>query len=349
MNILLYTNSKTIGGYEIQMAHLFKRLGAHHRLFVATSCSHIRGLFEGEETVFLEDDDLSTLFKVPPHLVLGIQGSLLALAKLCKQHKIPFIWVCGYPPQAIPEIREHLGLLPLMFDHALVPSDYMKSYLEPLGLPVSTLPCIVPPWNPGPSQASLKRSAFGIPNEAFLLGYAARYVRHKNHFELLLACARSVEQGLDCHLLLLGWSSEEDTDYFDLLLKQLRSLGLENRVHFLTALAGEVPHFLRLLDLYVSVSVNEGMGCAVLEALSMNVPVILSAPGGAQKLITEENCGLVYPAGDVPQLVRCLFRLFSSKSSRLKMAQRGAQAIKHHHTVEQAAAHFDRLSQSLVN
>jgi glycosyltransferase involved in cell wall biosynthesis len=63
------------------------------------------------------------------------------------------------------------------------------------------------------------------------------------------------------------------------------------------------------MDLFVLPSLNEGMGRALIEAMSAGLPVIASHVGGIPAVINHERTGLLVPPGDADALADALRRL----------------------------------------
>lgn len=74
------------------------------------------------------------------------------------------------------------------------------------------------------------------------------------------------------------------------LMKHIKKYNLENEVYFLGSLKhSEVFNELKDKDIYIQSSLQEGLPRAVIEAMSMSLPVIASNAGGTEELINKEN------------------------------------------------------------
>jgi glycosyltransferase involved in cell wall biosynthesis len=74
------------------------------------------------------------------------------------------------------------------------------------------------------------------------------------------------------------------------------SLGLDGHIHLLGR-RGDMPDVLAALDVFVLPSESEGMSNAILEAMAMRLPVVVTAVGGAPEVIDEGRTGYLvdYP------------------------------------------------------
>ena len=85
-----------------------------------------------------------------------------------------------------------------------------------------------------------------------------------------------------CRLLIAGEGEERDA-----LMSLAAELGLESRVQFLGAL-DHPREFLHLIDIYVSASQYEGLPIAVIEAMAVGKPCVLSDVPGHAALVPPE-------------------------------------------------------------
>ncbi|MCB0417050.1 MAG: glycosyltransferase [Bdellovibrionales bacterium] len=352
MKILFHIFSDRLGGYEIQLALLGKALqAAGHSLSLSCPKGPVRKLFPTDEIIDAEISD-AVLDRLCPDLVLTLRGPIARVARLAKKRSIPVIWFCGYRPSLLPDFAYWRGLLPGLMDHVFVPSDWLCTTVrrEIPDISVSTLPCAVNAnlFNPIRERSSL-RQALGFTEKQPLIAYAARLSTHKRHGDLLQALKLTERLLPDAGLLLLGWTSPTDAAFWDQLHCQILELGLEKRVRFVTALPEAVPEFLSAADVFVSPAQNEALGCALLEALARRLPVIAASPVGCESLIQDSRCGLTYPVGDTNALARCLLRLLDSQNLRDQMGQRGLQAVKQFHTVENTQDHFLQTADHLLS
>lgn len=133
------------------------------------------------------------------------------------------------------------------------------------------------------------RERFGLPQDAFVLVYAAEFSKRKNQEELIRTMAL-LPEGV-C-LLLAGRG--EGLEPCRALAEEL---GLSNRVFF----AGFVPDVERCYhaaDLCVSTSRSEGLPFNLMEAMSCALPVVATDVKGHQDLVLPGQTGFLVPYGD---------------------------------------------------
>ncbi len=115
-------------------------------------------------------------------------------------------------------------------------------------------------------------------------------------------------------LLLVGCNRELWSDL-------LRELGIAGRVH-IVPYTEDVAGHLAAMDVFVFSSLakpaQESMPNTLLEALRMGLPAIGSRVAAVPEIL--ENCGLLYPPGDVEALCAALLRMAEDPALRKEMA-----------------------------
>ncbi|HEY8766559.1 MAG TPA: glycosyltransferase family 4 protein [Dehalococcoidia bacterium] len=130
------------------------------------------------------------------------------------------------------------------------------------------------------------------------------------------------------------------------------SLGIAKDVHFRGRVSDDdLARFMKDADVYVSPSLAEGFGLAVLEAMSTGLPVIVAASGALPELVDHERTGLIVPPADAPAMADAVRRLLDDRSLRSKLGLAAAKAVNGQYTWEetgnQVEAALVRLSTDL--
>ncbi len=89
----------------------------------------------------------------------------------------------------------------------------------------------------------------------------------------------------------------------------------------------EVPRYLNMLDVSVSVSDNESFGVAVIEASACCCPVIVSNVGGLPEVVADGVTGIVVPRRDEKGLMLALEKLIFDAGLRKKMGLAGRKKV----------------------
>lgn len=99
-------------------------------------------------------------------------------------------------------------------------------------------------------------------------------------------------------------------------------LGIQQQVDFLGMLnEKEVIHFLRSLDLYVLGSYGETMSTALMQAMAVQLPIVVSDIEGTRNMIQASETGLFYTNGDADKLADQLIYLKQHKPFSKRIAE----------------------------
>jgi glycosyltransferase involved in cell wall biosynthesis len=168
------------------------------------------------------------------------------------------------------------------------------------------------------------RSKFGIPNEAPLLGSLASLFPRKGHEVMLKALPRVLRSFPDAHYFIIGTG---DANYEAGLRSQVKSLGLDGRVHF-AGFQDSVFGFLAAFTVYVHPVLMEGFGIAVLEAMAMGRPVVATTTGGLPEVVQHGETGILVSPGDDIALAEAIVTLLGDPERADSMGQAGRVRVR---------------------
>lgn len=159
------------------------------------------------------------------------------------------------------------------------------------------------------------RAQLGIPPEARVIGLLANLKPLKRQADLVDAFGEIAQRFPDVHVLLTGTGTEGDAGA---LLQRATKAGVGGRVH-VHGVTGDVVPVLKHLALGVLCSDSEGLSNAILEYLACGLPVVATEVGGNPELVTDGECGFLYPVGRADRLAEHLARLLNDETLRTKM------------------------------
>jgi len=176
----------------------------------------------------------------------------------------------------------------------------------------------------GTQEAAMEtRRRLGLSPEAFVITSVAAFRPEKGHAILAQAIQALLAQVPQAHLLLAG----------DGLLRpsietRARELDLTRHVHFLGS-QPDVRPILAASDVSVIASTAvETFSLAMLESLSMEVPVVASDIGGMSEAVRPGETGFLVEAGNAVALSDALARLANDPEARRAMARNGRRMVE---------------------
>jgi glycosyltransferase involved in cell wall biosynthesis len=81
----------------------------------------------------------------------------------------------------------------------------------------------------------------------------------------------------------------------------------------------DIEKSLAELDLYIQPSVSESFGLAIVQAMSVGLPVVATRTGGIPEVVTEGKSGLLVEAGDHKELAKAILTILRDRGLAHKM------------------------------
>ncbi len=229
-------------------------------------------------------------------------------------------------------------------DRVVCISDFVRRLSIDDGLPERKLTTIrtavdIDRWTPGPPDGEL-REELGIAANDHVVGHVSTLVKRKGVDWLLQATAQLLQRrpGLPIRLLIVGEACRKWQPLTD-------ELGLTDRVIY-PGFRTDAERLIRLMDLFVLPSRDEGLGTAVVEAMACGTAVIGSNVGGIPEAVTPD-VGLLFETGDTDGLSNAIETLLDDAPRRQAMAAAARQRAVEHFSVkamvDQMAALYHEL------
>jgi glycosyltransferase involved in cell wall biosynthesis len=190
------------------------------------------------------------------------------------------------------------------------------------------------PSQVSPEAIAAIRPSLGIRDQAPILLCIGELNPNKNQTQLIRALARMRRS--DSYLVLRGSGPREA--YLRRLADQL---GLHERVRIVGPVEDLRP-LIRASSAVILVSHREGLPRSLMEAMSLEVPVIGSDIRGIRDLL-DQDAGTLVPVGDIDALARALDGAVSQPSAFTAAVRRGRQRVLADHDLEAVLDAHERL------
>lgn len=167
------------------------------------------------------------------------------------------------------------------------------------------------------------RGELNINEGDFVLGFAGRLVRDKGIIELVRAYQEIRKYHQNVRLMLVGMLEIRDALPEDVVrtIKEDRSIISTGYVGY-----NSIEQYYALMDVFVLPSYREGFPTSVLEASSMEIPVITTRVTGCCDSIIEDETGL-FVGHDAKELEEAILRLYNDSSLREQMGKNGRKMV----------------------
>lgn len=169
----------------------------------------------------------------------------------------------------------------------------------------------------------LPKSAFSLRNEDFIVTCIANNRKWKG-IRYLIEASKYLPLNLPIHFLLIGRKMDTDEN-----LKLINQSPYINNFHLL-GYRDDIPSILATSQVYVQPSNKnkEGLGKAILEAMSLGVPPIVTNSGGPIEFVENQISGLVVPQKNHKAIGDAILQLFQNESLRVKLGENAKTVIR---------------------
>jgi Glycosyltransferase len=186
-------------------------------------------------------------------------------------------------------------------------------------------------------QVARARRSLGI-QRGNVIGTMGRLSSIKGQKYLIEAMKDVLSKSNDAWCLIIGSGREGPA-----LQELAKSLGLENRVIFTGAAYMDIPLYLACMDIFVLPSIEEGLGLALLEAMSLGRPCVASATGGIRDIVNDGVNGILTPVGDSGAIANAVLEIMNNKTLAADMSAKAKDFVRGKFSIEAMADNMINL------
>lgn len=158
-----------------------------------------------------------------------------------------------------------------------------------------------------------KRNEFGIPEDALVMISIGENIPRKNHETAIRAFAKLNNQNV--YYIVVG-----DGALHQYLIDLSKELGVKDRVLF-PGYREDANELLKMSDIYVFPSLQEGLSVALMQAMAAKLPVIASKIRGNVDCIDNELGGITVAAKDIGGFTKAMEKMIESPEMRRKFGE----------------------------
>ncbi len=166
------------------------------------------------------------------------------------------------------------------------------------------------------------RGQMGIDDQVPVCGIVAALRPEKNHMLFLHTAGLVLRKIPEARFLIVG-----DGPQREVLEKSTEDFGLQNSVHFLGS-CSDVPGVLSAMDMFALTSHNEASPVSILEAMSVQRPVVATNVGSISQSVIEGQTGFMVEPGDADAMSRYWLELLSDKNKCRSFGQRARSHVE---------------------
>jgi glycosyltransferase involved in cell wall biosynthesis len=218
--------------------------------------------------------------------------------------KLPKVWLAG---------QFNLGCSALLITDSESTASLVRRWLL-RRRPVRVIPNgTLPPQSLQTKHTMFK--LFNIPDRPLtIIGQVSSLCSYKGHLVLLDAAKRVLESHPQCLFLMVGYERSE-RGYRELLLQRAASLGIADHVR-IEGYPGPIGDVWNIIDIHVHASQFDSLPNALLEAMSLGKPSVITSVGGVPEVVKHGVNGILAAPNDPEQLASSLIVLMREPSLR---------------------------------
>ncbi|MGV8048733.1 MAG: glycosyltransferase [Anaerolineaceae bacterium] len=165
------------------------------------------------------------------------------------------------------------------------------------------------------------RAELCLSKDDLVIGTVANFRKQKNYPFLIDAFRTLKETHENLKLLLVGGGPQLND-----VKKIAINFGIQDDVLF-AGYSPDVVNYINAMDIFVLCSSFEGLPNAILQAMSIGIPVISSAVGGCPEIIEHLTNGMLYAPGDKHDFTQAVKRLIDDKDLASRLALNARHTI----------------------
>ncbi len=168
-------------------------------------------------------------------------------------------------------------------------------------------------------------SKYGIKDK--FIFYAGVWGRHKNVLNLVRSFEIAKNWGIPHMLVLGGRKTAGDDDVYNKICEVIRNSKYKDDIIITDFIPEEdLPYFYQSCSVFCFLSLYEGFGMPVLEAMSCGAPVIVSNRSSLPEVIGD--AGLLVDPENIEQIAVSILKVVSDKKLREEMSKKGKERAR---------------------
>jgi len=217
-------------------------------------------------------------------------------------------------------------------DGAIAVSHDLENLLVVFGIPAKKIIVIhngiAPCEHVSEKKAKALRMELGIENDEWIIGTIGRLVPIKDHQMFLNSAKLILDAGMNVRFVLVG-----DGNLRDNLEQQVKNLGIDRKVCF-AGFREDAKDLLDLFDVFTLSSLHEGIPIALLEAMILGKPVVVTRVGGISEVVRDHVCGMLVPSGDAKSFAEACLKVLQDKVLRDALSENAYKTIQENYSLD---------------
>jgi len=165
------------------------------------------------------------------------------------------------------------------------------------------------------------RNEFGIPKQAPVCGIVAALRPEKDHALFVQAAKQASGTCPDARFLIVGEGPQRP-----IIESEIEACGIRDRV-VLTGNRSDIPELLSAMDVFALTSKNEASPVSILEAMSVELPIIAPRVGSIADAVDDQQNGLLVTASHLEETANSMAQLLGDSPLRQQMGTNAREKV----------------------
>ena len=174
-------------------------------------------------------------------------------------------------------------------------------------------------------------------NKKVTIGTIALFKEQKN-YPLFIELSKSFAEKNNIKFKAVGTGAE-----FSKMVAYAKEIGCNAKIEFLGERRDAMEIMAKEFDIFVLTSKREGLPNAIMEAMSVGLPVVATNVGGVSELVQHRETGFLVPSRDLEGLKKYCCLLIKDSELRKTMGKKGKAFIKDNFSVEKMVKEFEKV------
>ena len=196
---------------------------------------------------------------------------------------------------------------------------------------------------PDPDVRQRIRAELGIAEAAPMVGTMSRFIAQKDPVTLVRAMRLVLDEVPEMRFVWCG----EGGDLQDDTVRAARELGVQDAFHY-TGFRHDAPDVMNSFDVFTLSSIFEGLPYALLEAMLMELPVVVTAVVGSRDVVEDGATGVLVEPRNPAALAAAIVALLRDSDRAVALGSAARSVVLEKYGIERMVAEIQKLYRSLA-
>ena len=187
------------------------------------------------------------------------------------------------------------------------------------------------------------KKKLNIDQKFRIIGTVGRLAHVKDYKTLLEAFRLAINDKKDVKLVFVGDGEEKES-----LEGYSRTLGISDNTIFM-GFRQDVADIVSSFDIFLLSSLTEGISVALLEAMSLSVPAIVTDVGGNPEVVVDSETGILVPPKDPQKMAEAIRRILKNPDMAKKMGQAGRKRVEEKFSLDRMAREYEAIYEECLS